>query len=310
MIAKIIRIPATNLSATAQGVLLMLASVVLFSANCMIVKYLGQSGEVSFWAVNFYRGLAGTTFAIMLAGSQARQIARVFYRPLLIVRGVIGGVALAMFYVTVFHLDLGTASVINLTYVLWGSLFAALFLGERLGKVQTAGLLLAFAGIPALCGFSLDGVGVYHLIAIGGAIAAGGVVMLIRLLVRTENSKTIYAAQAIYGMLVAVPFLGLADLVPGFGNAVIMLGAGVLVASGQMIMTVAYERLPVAQGASIQLILPIMNALGGIVFFHETYGMTIILGSALILAGSGIVVRARAKRAVAPVEPEPAKEAA
>ncbi|WP_309380687.1 DMT family transporter [Cerasicoccus frondis] len=298
MIAKLIRIPAVNLSATARGVLLMLLSVVLFSVNCLIVKYLGQRGEVSFWAVNFYRGLAGTTFAVFLAGAGAGQVLRVFYKPLLILRGILGGVALAMFYVTVFHMDLGTASVLNLTYVLWGTLFAALFLGERLNRQQALGLAVAFTGIPILCGFSLEGIGVYHLVAIGGAISAGGIVMLIRLLVRTESSTTIYAAQAIYGMLVAVPFIGLTDLTPGFANVALMLGAGVLVAGGQMVMTVAYEHLPVAKGASIQLILPILNAVGGMVFFHETYGLPIILGSALILVGSGIVVRQR-QRAVA-----------
>lgn len=296
MIARLIRIPAINLSSTAQGVLMMLASVVLFSANCLIVKYLGQNGEVSFWAVNFYRGVAGTTFAIMLAGAGARQMLRIFYRPMLIVRGILGGIALAMFYVTVFHMDLGTASVINLTYVLWGTLFAAIFLGEKLGRMQVIGLSVAFAGIPVLCGFSLDGMSVYHLVALGGAITAGAIVMMIRLLVRTESSTTIYAAQAVYGMLVAVPFLALADYAAGWTNIALMLGGGVLVAGGQMIMTVAYARLPVAQGASIQLVLPILNALGGMAFFHETYGLAIILGSALILFGSGIVVRQKAKQ--------------
>ncbi|GHC10767.1 DMT family transporter [Cerasicoccus arenae] len=293
---RTIRLPILNLSAAAQGVFLMLASVVLFSANCLVVKYLGTQGEVSFWAVNFYRGVAGTAFAVLLAGVGARQILRVFYRPMLIIRGVLGGVALAMFYVTVFHMDLGTASVLNLTYVLWGTLFAAIFLGERLNKMQCIGLAVAFMGIPLLTGFSLAGVGVYHLYAIGGAISAGGIVMLIRLLVRTESTTTIYAAQAIYGMLVAVPFIGLADLMPSLSNVLIMLGAGILVAGGQMVMTIAYQRLPVAQGASIQLILPVMNAIGGVVFFSESYGGFELAGSVLILFGSGWVVRAKTKK--------------
>jgi len=297
MIARMIRLPIANLSATARGVALMLASVVLFSANCLIVKYLGQTGEVNFWAVNFYRGVAGTAFAIMLAGTQAKLIARVFYRPVLALRGIIGGIALAMFYVTVFHMDLGTASVINLTYVLWASLFAALFLGEKLGRRQIVGMVAAFAGIPMLCGLSLEGIGVYHLISIAGAIAAGLVVMLIRLLTRTENSKTIYASQAIYGMLVTIPFLNLDVLAPGLSFVLIMLGTGVLVAGGQMIMTVAYEHLPVAQGASMQLSLPVLNALGGVFFFGETYGLLAIAGGLLVLAGSSVVVRARAKAA-------------
>ncbi|WP_309398287.1 DMT family transporter [Cerasicoccus maritimus] len=301
MIAKHIRIPALNLSANAQGVSLMLLSVVLFSANCLIVKYVGASGEVSFWAVNFYRGVAGTAFAVMLAGGNSRQMLRIFHRPLLIVRGVLGAIGLALFYTTVFHMDLGTASVINLTYVLWAALFAALFLSERLGRMQIVGLVVAFAGIPILCGFSLDGVGVYHLVAIAGAMVAGIVVVMIRLLVRTERSTTIYAAQAVYGMLTVVPFMALADFAPGYGYVAMMIGGGVLVAGGQMAMTVAYEHLSVAKGASIQLILPIMNAVGGMAFFHETYGLPIILGSTLIVAGSGIVVRQRQQqqRAVA-----------
>jgi len=295
MIARMIQIPAVKLSAPARGVALMLLSVALFSTNCLIVKYLGERGDVSFWAVNFYRGVAGTVMAVFLAGAGMRQVLRVFYRPLLVIRGVLGASGLAMFYLTVFHLDLGTASVINLTYVLWGSLFAALFLGEMLGLRQVAGLALAFAGVPMLCGFSLEGVGIYHLVAIGGAITAGLIVMLIRLLVRTESSTTIYASQAIYGIVVAAPFLTLADLAPAVIPLGLMLGSGCLVAAGQLLMTLAYENLPVARGASIQLLLPVLNALGAFAFFGERYTAVAVAGGALVLAGSFWVVRAKAK---------------
>ncbi|MGE9295663.1 MAG: DMT family transporter [Puniceicoccales bacterium] len=297
MITRIIRIPALQLSAPARGVVLMLLSVALFSINCLVVKYLGQRGDVSFWAVNFYRGVAGTALALFLAGSGARDVLRVFYRPILIIRGILGGIGLAMFYVTVFHMDLGTASVINLTYVIWGSLFAAMFLGEKLRAQQVAGLALAFVGVPMLCGFSLEGVGIYHLFAIGGAIISGAVVVLIRLLVRTESSTTIYAAQAIYGMLVAVPFLQGGDLLPGLVPLLLMLLAGALVAGGQLVMTLAYETLPVARGASIQLLLPVLNALGAIAFFGEHYTLVALAGGALVLVGSLWVVRAKAKLA-------------
>lgn len=275
--------------------LLMLISVALFSANCLIVKYLGERGDVSFWAVNFYRGLAGTALAVFFAGANARQISRVFTRPMLIFRGILGGVALAMFYVTVFNMDLGTASVINLTYVLWGSLFAAFLLKERLGPVQMLGLAIAFAGIPMLCGFSIEGVGIYHLIALGGAIGAGIIVVMIRFLTRTESTTTIYAAQAIYGMLVAIPFITFVDLVPGWMPLALMLFAGCLVAGGQMVMTMSYQTLPVAQGASIQLLLPVLNTLGAVAFFAEAYTLVQIAGGSLILLGSAAVIRAKAK---------------
>lgn len=274
----------------------MLASVALFSTNCLVVKALGQSGDISFWAVNFYRSVAGCGVVLLLARKGGvRRLSRVFTRPLLVTRGLVGGIALAMFYLTLFHLDVGTASVLNLTYVLWASVFAALFLGERLGPVQVAGLAVAFAGIPLLTGFSGGEGGLYWVVAIVGAMMAGVVVMLIRYLARTEDSVTIYAAQAFYGIVVSLPFLRGEDLVPSAWAVAAMLGTGVVVASGQLVMTQAYKTMSVARGGALQLLLPGVNAVGGVVFFSEHYGWAELAGGALVLLGAYGVIRARAR---------------
>ncbi len=274
----------------------MLTSVILFSANCLIIKQLSFSSESLVWAASFYRCFAGVLLVLALSARKGHDYApliRVFKRPLLIFRGTIGSIGLVCFYYALFKMEVARASVLGMTYVIWASLFAMLFLSEHLRLKQVAGIALSFAGVPLLTGMttSLGNFTLVDAIALGGAAAGGVAVVLVRYLIRTENSTTIYAGQCVYGLLITLPFIGWAGLFGDMGNILLMLGAGLLVATAQLIMTLGYRYLPVAQGASTQLIIPVLNCIGGIFLFAESYGWEDFVGGAFVLGGCLWVVR-------------------
>ena len=70
-----------------------------------------------------------------------------------------------------------------------------------------------------------------------------------------------------------------------------MILAGAVVCAAQLLMTHGYRNLSVARGSSIQMLVPILTAIGGWFFFGERFPATGILGAALTLIATWQVVR-------------------
>ncbi len=120
------------------------------------------------------------------------------FQRLVVLRGVIGGLAIICFYITIVKLGAGRAIVINLTYPMFATVIAAFWLKEK-GRVATRWwLVVALAGLVIF--LSDENLGVapsaYDLLGFFGAVTAGWVVVIIRKLRHTEHPTTIYGAQA------------------------------------------------------------------------------------------------------------------
>ncbi|MBC8127195.1 MAG: DMT family transporter [Gloeobacteraceae cyanobacterium ES-bin-144] len=129
----------------------------------------------------------------------------------------------------------------------------------------------------------------YDLLALAGALGSGWVVVIIRRLRHDEHPATIYASQALYGLVIAAPAaVGLGNL-PAFAWAA-LIGGAVIVTIAQLIMTQAYQFMPVARGSSLQMLFPLATALGGFAFFGETFHPLEIFGALLTLLATWRVV--------------------
>ena len=71
-----------------------------------------------------------------------------------------------------------------------------------------------------------------------------------------------------------------------------MAGA-VIVTVAQLIMTRAYQFMSVSRGSSLQMLLPLATAVGGFVFFGETFHPVEIAGALLTLFATWRVVVSR-----------------
>ena len=277
----------------------MLLSIVCFTVNTLAVRALSlHFPDCNGWQVTLFRGLAGTLVVVaFFSKGRNLRLRSLIDRPKVIWRGILGATGVAIFYITIIHLGPARAVVINLSYPVFAALLASLFLKEHLGLVKLTWILIGFAGLIIFVGpKSLDGgVSFYDLLAIGGALIAAGVVVLIRTLHRSEHSSTIFASQAIYCILLAAPITTSSTLTLPPAALIGLAVAGIVVAGGQLFMTFAYRHLDVSKGASMQMLLPIATAIGAWFIFDEKLTTIEIAGAALTLLATLMVNRRTSK---------------
>lgn len=277
-----------------QGILLMLASIVLFSANVLMLRALSLAMPwVDGHVASVFRGLVGWVVILIAFQGRGFEPKRLFTRPILLLRGVVGAAGILLFYVTISHLGAGRAVILNLTYPIFGAVMAAAWLKESLGFRQLAWMLVGLAGLGVFfAGSAFDGgLTRYEGLALIGAVVAGAAVVLIRVLSRSEHASTIYASQCVWSFLAGLP-LGMkpiADLSPT--AVAVLVVASVLVSVGQLALTHSFRALSVAKGSSIQMLMPLATSAGGVLFFGERYAMLEWVGACVTLAATWQVVR-------------------
>lgn len=164
--------------------------------------------------------------------------------------------------------------------------------GERLHGMQLAGLVFAFGGLvglllPGLTAPPLQG----SLLMLGAGVAWG----IYSLRGRGAGNPTRVTAG---NFLRAVPFAALLSLVTSNGATLDNAGVGYAVASGALASGLGYAlwysvlpALKATNAATVQLSVPIIAALGGILFLGEMLTLRLVLASIAILGGIALVIR-------------------
>ena len=271
------------------GVICMVLSIVFFSVNSLTLKFLSQS-NISPWVALLFRASVGmVVVATVFRSDKGVNFKRAMTDRLLAGRGLLGILGTVAYYFTIPELGPGKATLISNTYVVLAALMAAWFLKESLTSGKLAGNALAIIGLMLLVASPsvMTTFGWYEALAVVGALAAAGTVIVIRELTRTESTAMIYTSQCIYILAGSLPF-AVHELrlhpIDASGVAVLVL-AGTAATIGQLAMTEGFRHLTVAVGGAFQICVPVVIATGGVILFHETFTVSQITGAILILVG-------------------------
>jgi drug/metabolite transporter (DMT)-like permease len=184
--------------------------------------------------------------------------------------------------------------------------------GERLRRLQIIGLILAFGGLAGLLLPGLSSPPLYGSGLMLGAGVAWGIYSL-----RGKGAgdptqvtagnflRAVPMAAALSGLMLSRTSLDAA----GFWYAV---SSGALASGlGYAVWYTALPALKAAQAASVQLSVPVIAALGGIIFLGEPLTWRLAWASAAILGGIALVILERPPgNGAAPVAAEDAAKAA
>ncbi len=268
----------------------MLVSLACFTGNALLLKVLASLRQVDPWMSLTFRAGLGLLITLVLFGATGKlQLRRSFQSWLLASRGVLGALGTAAYYMTIGPLGAGKSTLIGNTWCVFAAVLAAFVLKEKLGAMKIFGILLALFGLGLLTGMApgtLAEFGKYETIGLIGALLAATVVVVIRQLVRTESTATIFASQCVYSLLLAAPFAW-AHFTPLNGGDVLLLCAAALCATfGQLAMTEGFRFLPVAAGGAFQNMVPVVITVCSIGLFAEPFTPPQAVGALLILWGS------------------------
>lgn len=269
-----------------KGACWMIGSAILFAGNTLLIRAASLAAPgADGWLATLFRGAVGIGLLVVFySGGRGFSVKRMFTNRLVVMRGLIGCFGIITFYITIVELGAGRAIVINLTYPMFATVIAAFWLKEQVRMATRWWLGIALAGLVIFLSDEKMSVAPspYDLLGLAGALSAGWVVVIIRKLRNEEHPATIYGAQASCSLLLGLPFAARVPELPLAGWGLLALGA-VLVTFAQLIMTSAYQRLSIAQGASLQMTLPIFTAVGGFFWFGETFKIHELVGAVVTL---------------------------
>lgn len=183
-------------------------------------------------------------------------------------------------------LDTGTGALILFGSVQITMIFISLFSGNRLHYFEWIGVLIAFLGFgylvkPSLTTPSLTG---FFLMTVSGI--AWGIYTLIGRTSKNPISDTAYnflrtLPFVIILLVVALPYANLSQE----GILLAVLSGAIASGIGYAAWYIALGGLPVSKAAVVQLLVPVIAAIGGVLFASEIISLRLMLSSVIVLGG-------------------------
>jgi drug/metabolite transporter (DMT)-like permease len=257
-----------------------------------LVRYASDIDPYKKTLFRFVVGLGILGTAALLGRIKLRFV----HGPLLFLRGLFGGTAILIFFWSITKLGVGKATVLIYSFPIFGSIFSAVFLKEKLGPAQVVSMIAAFIGIGLLASDNGEAAsllalpGRYELVTIFGAMLGGVALVLVKKLHDTDSSYAIFFAQCVIGLWIVVVPANTAPCSLGWLGGLLLVTIGITSAVGQLLATEGYRHLPVATGSLLGMLVPVLNYVLGVTLFDERISVHSVLGSATVLAACVIVL--------------------
>jgi len=210
-----------------SGLAALLLASALFGVMAVCVR--GAAREVPAGQIAFVRFLG--SFLFMLAATGGRGLvsqSRLYGR--LVLRGVIGAVAITLYFVGIEGAGAGLATLVQNTYPVFAATIAVLLGDEPFSRRLGTALALSVAGVLLVLGMRVDVASATTLgilASIAAAMMAGAAVVTAQRLRRIEGAATITTWFMGVGMVVTAPAL-LGGLPTLHRETVLLLAAVVL----------------------------------------------------------------------------------
>jgi len=214
------------------------------------------------------------------------------------------------YYAALPHLALGIAAAAYFTLPIFITLFAALFIGDRIGPKGWGAVFLGFAGVLLILKPEASGFNEYALLPLAAAILYALAMILTRTKCREENPLVLSLSLNVSFVVIGLLATLLIAIAPGSASeaqgASFLLGEwssmggtewlsmallAVAVIMGSVGAAIAYQVGPPATIATFDFAYLGFSALWGVLFFAEVLDVVTVAGMLLIIAAGVLAVR-------------------
>ena len=212
-------------------------------------------------------------------------------------RGVIGFVSLAAFFIVIQRIPLGPAISIRYIGPFFSVILAVIFLKERVKFWQWISLLIAIAGVIVLKGADFRVDGLSFALALISAVLVGGVFTMVRYLGSKEHALTIinyFMVASILGSLFFIEHWRMP-----VGQEWLWVSAiGVFGLIGQVFMTRAFQLADTNTIAPFKYMELVYAIILGFLFLKEEHTSMALIGMALVIIGMvlNVLIKNRAAK--------------
>lgn len=285
-----------------KAILLMVVSTFSFSVMQLVVKLTSKAIPTmeQVLARNFVTLLLGW---FMLRRDHSPAFGYKENRLALLGRSVFGYIGVAGYFYATTHMNVADASLLHRSSPFFVIIFSALFLKNRLTKVQVIALLLAFVGSVLVINPSFNSAVAPALIGVLSAAGAGAAYTIINYLKGRESNATIVFMFSLVSCVLSTVMGGRDFILPNAAQLAALLAIGVFAAIGQLCLTQAYKMTNPGEVSIINYLGIIFSAVFGLLFLNEKIGLRSLGGIVLILTAAVVLYVSRNKAS----EPEKAR---
>jgi drug/metabolite transporter (DMT)-like permease len=282
------------------GIVLMLGATAMFAASQAISKWQVASYPVA--EVLFFRGFVSLlTCAALILPAHGLGVFRTQRLGAHAARNFTQTLAQSCILIALSLMPLASAMAINFSTPLFATLFAAVWLKERVGAARGFALVAGFVGVLVVASPGAETFRIGALFAVANAVLYGSVTAAVRGLSATESAETL----TMYQMVCLSLFFGLAMPVFGFAwpNAtndwIALTLNGVVNGVGQYWWTRSLSMAPPAAVGPFYYFSLVWAMLLGFVFWGDVPSPTLLAGSAVVIgAGLFLLWHERGKKPV------------
>jgi drug/metabolite transporter (DMT)-like permease len=281
-----------------RGILLMILSVTVFTVMASFIK---AAERIPAGEAVFFRSVL--TIPILLAwfGAQGRIVEALRTQDWKghARRGIVGTLAMGLSFAGLHYLPLPEVTALGYVAPILVVIFAAIMLGERIRLIRISAVAVGLVGVVVILFPRLTAEGsreelIGAAIVLTSAGCAAFAQIFVKRMTGTERPEAIvfyFALTATLLSLLTVPF---GWVMPRGIEWVWMVGAGLLGAVGQLLLTSSYRYAEVSVLAPFTYVSMLSALMIGWLFFDEVPTIQILLGAALVIAsGVAVVLRER-----------------
>jgi drug/metabolite transporter (DMT)-like permease len=275
--------PALRADRVPLGVVYMLGATVMFAVSSALAKW--QVTTHSVVEVLAFRSIASLvvvaalilprTGLIVLRTRRLREHAG---------RSVTQATAQCLIIMAFGLMPLAGAIAINFASPLFATLFAAIWLKEKVGLARAAALVAGFVGVLLVAAPGADSFRIGALFALANAVLFGSVTAAVRGMTITESAETLTLYQMIFLSVffsAALPFFYTA---PTGSDAAVMMANGVINALGQYWWTRSLSLAPPSAVGAFYYFHLVWAILLGFIFWGDIPTLPLLAGSAIVVA--------------------------
>ncbi len=213
-------------------------------------------------------------------------------KPLLILRGVLGTLALVCIFYAIRNMPLSISTIIQYTYPIFISIFAGIFINEKITKNIIIALIIGWIGILVILNpIQLSNINVEIknssiLIAFLGAICTALAYVTVKKLSFTEDIYVIIEYFPLVSLITLLPIVLINWVTPNWDELVWIIGIGLFTQLGQTFLTIGLKNFPAFEASTINYLQVLFGSIWGILFFSEIININFLVGTLLVLLGT------------------------
>jgi drug/metabolite transporter (DMT)-like permease len=265
------------------GILFMLGATVMFAVSSALSKW--QVAEYSFVEVLFFRAIASLfTCAVLILPRTGLAVLRTNRLRDHFGRSATQATAQSLIIIAFGLMPLAGAVAINFSSPLFATLFAALWLKEKVGLARISALMAGFVGVLLVAAPGADSFRVGAMFALANAVLFGSVTAAVRGMTTTESAETLTMYQMIFLTLFFALPLPFFFAWPSTIDAIALIGNGVINAVGQYWWTRSLSLAPPSAVGPFYYFMLVWSAGLGFIFWDDVPTFTLIAGSAIVVS--------------------------